>query len=519
MQFSEKLSALMNIYRISNIVLARGIGIDPSLVSRWKTGNRLPVRGSGTESTIGYFLSGRNLLDQDKRALWEVLGREYFDPSQVAEAITKWLSGNTTLDQSADEESIGELGETLATLTRLLTTPGIPVTSSAAPDLKPFLQPGSPQVFESFNGRHGKRQAATNFLSAAISAGKPSDIYIMNQDDNLWITEDPAFAKRWISTLCALAYSGTRIHMIYTMTGVDSEFRQLLEEYLPLFSSGRFTLFHIPRDRVELTFPSIFVAKGAVAMCSHCTGGVSNTPYTALYKGRTEVELYEKIFNTYLEHTRPLITVAPGLDTRSFMRQIIRLEDLPGSFVSMKNNLNPLWMPESELFQLLSDNMPLEEVDSCLDLFARRRENFETCVQNYRWVEIMPMHIFDAMCQNGSCFLPGYELFSVDNVHLDSRVLAAYLENLLNIMETHPNFCIYLANDLPDDLDIMLKEDYMACFSACTTTRASIMTAETGFLKTIGTWMLTLPARLGGVTARQAIQRVITETLNFVRDY
>ncbi|QNB45639.1 hypothetical protein BR63_04535 [Thermanaerosceptrum fracticalcis] len=46
MPFSHKLNHLMEIFGVSNNRLAKALSIDASLVSRWRTGNRVPAQDS-----------------------------------------------------------------------------------------------------------------------------------------------------------------------------------------------------------------------------------------------------------------------------------------------------------------------------------------------------------------------------------------------------------------------------------------------------------------------------------------
>ena len=42
MKFNEKLNVLLNTFDITNYQLAEWLQVDVSLISRWRTGNRLP---------------------------------------------------------------------------------------------------------------------------------------------------------------------------------------------------------------------------------------------------------------------------------------------------------------------------------------------------------------------------------------------------------------------------------------------------------------------------------------------
>ena len=86
-----KLKTLMSIYRISNVTLARGVGADPSLVSRWRSGEREPS-GEMLRDIAG-FLSGLQMLPHDKTVLSQTVGAPCGEREGTFEALLRWLCG------------------------------------------------------------------------------------------------------------------------------------------------------------------------------------------------------------------------------------------------------------------------------------------------------------------------------------------------------------------------------------------------------------------------------------------
>ena len=90
MRFCDKLNLLMQITRISSVALARGTGVDPSLVSRWRSGERNPSKRSHTAEDVGAFLSGAVLLPAD-RGLLVFLDPRFLDPEFAACFPAQWF--------------------------------------------------------------------------------------------------------------------------------------------------------------------------------------------------------------------------------------------------------------------------------------------------------------------------------------------------------------------------------------------------------------------------------------------
>jgi len=95
-----KIKTLMSIYRVSNITLARGVGADPSLVSRWRSGEREP--SEEMLGDIASFLSGQQMLPHDRAALSQTVGADCKGREDTAEAILRWLCGKAVPAPEAD---------------------------------------------------------------------------------------------------------------------------------------------------------------------------------------------------------------------------------------------------------------------------------------------------------------------------------------------------------------------------------------------------------------------------------
>lgn len=74
MQFNEKLDLLMKIQNVTNSRLARSLSVDPSLVSRWRTGARKPSQKNDYIKEITTYFTAHAKMDFQKAALYEIMG-------------------------------------------------------------------------------------------------------------------------------------------------------------------------------------------------------------------------------------------------------------------------------------------------------------------------------------------------------------------------------------------------------------------------------------------------------------
>ena len=79
MDFSEKINLLMKMVHTTNFELAETLDVDPSLISRWRTGERKVGTSSPYIAKIARFFAERIQEDFQKVAILELMGRHLED--------------------------------------------------------------------------------------------------------------------------------------------------------------------------------------------------------------------------------------------------------------------------------------------------------------------------------------------------------------------------------------------------------------------------------------------------------
>lgn len=111
MKFCQKLSILMQLFYLNNTVLAKGIGVDASLVSRWKSGER-----KMTDNSTHLHRLSRYFVDLEKDSyqysqldnMINSLQRLYPDPNNDCRVhlLSQWLINDEVEIQYDQECSI-----------------------------------------------------------------------------------------------------------------------------------------------------------------------------------------------------------------------------------------------------------------------------------------------------------------------------------------------------------------------------------------------------------------------------
>jgi transcriptional regulator with XRE-family HTH domain len=198
MQFKDKLNQLMEQFHISNSKLAKEINIDPSLVSRWRNGDRVPtMRSSHIPSIASYFLSlnGYSYQQEYLRHILEEQKTELPNVSDQVALLSDWLIRDTASTSLVRPfVSSEEYAEVL-----LQQIQGLVKDKPAQSAIPNFDLPISALTTQSkkevhmFPGNSNKRKAVLYILSSVLKCEEKTELFLMSDEDMSWLTEDRHF--------------------------------------------------------------------------------------------------------------------------------------------------------------------------------------------------------------------------------------------------------------------------------------------------------------------------------------
>jgi hypothetical protein len=234
----------------------------------------------------------------------------------------------------------------------------------------------------------------------------------------------------------------------------------LLSTYMPLYTTGRF--FSYGRASTETSAPALFVLMGQAAIVSYYAAEQTNTLF---FKNQKDIIPFVNMIHSQLESCSPLAAACNKDAPLALAQRLIQLEDKPGALFCVKNTLDPIFLPETHVYTLLSQVLPPGKVSAHLDMLARRRESLLYNLEAYPWTIILPTGVIDAIEINGTCRLSGIELLTPRDVTLSGEGLRAYLTELVRISEIYPLLRIVFIDDCPE-INLTAKEGAGSIFMA-----------------------------------------------------
>ncbi len=404
MPFHENLSALMDICRVGNIALARGIGVDPSLVSRWKSGERVPASGSPVIRKIAAFLAGVPLREHDRDVLRRAVGGE-----PGAHALAAFLR----------EEEEGLPVQRLALcLSAGDSPPRTPV------NLWPRVQKGQPWEHQIFYGPDGKRQAVINFLHEVLSSGRRGPVCLFSQEDPGWRTGDPSFAALWRQALLALLAQG---HTVREILPDPADWMGHLEQNWPLYETGAYET--LAAGSPSWGAATLFVSPGVAALDAFCHEGAPNAQQTVLYRSAADTVRYDMLFAAAQKNARPLFSARlPG---QPAFETLMGWEASPGRAVVSAAAPGLLWLPEELADAILRQTCPSGGYGDAAEALRRAREPFWVMPREECWPE--------SLLHTEELRLPGSMLPGGREAALSAAQSAAVWEHICALLRRQSN--------------------------------------------------------------------------------
>lgn len=499
----------MNIYRLNNITLARGIAADASLVSRWRSGSRVPKRGSSAYFDVANFLSGLGMLKHDRETLDTMIGVKCESREALRIALYEWLCGGTPGESPDFDPEEPELAvDMFDSLTRVFSEsariPAGPVS------LYHRVQNGMAANHERFDGIEGLRQAVINFMHAVMTSRMPGDVYLVPPADGGWIAADAGFEKLYTDGLRMIIQNGHTVHMLHPAPH-GSMLAPLLSTYMPLYTTGRFLSYG--RADTDTSSPALFVMAGHAAVVSYYAGEQTNT---LLFKNPHDVVPFVNMAHAQLGGCTQLAAACAREAPLALAHRLIQLEDRPGALFSVKNTPDPIFLPETDVYTLLKKQLTQDKVDAHLDMLARRREYILRHLESRPWTIILPTSVIDAIEINGTCRLSGVELLTPRDVTLSGESLRAYLTEFVRMLEHYPLLRAVFLDDCPA-INVTVKESAGSLFMADSmeTQPSAVYVGDLTLCEVLTRWFTARVRDLSDKQSKAALEH-LKEALDFL---
>lgn len=429
-QSTDNLKMVLDYYGIAQNELAQALGIDPSLVSRWLAGTRRLQAASPQIDVLAEYI-----LAHSKR----VHDMEWLKTRFAAAGLPTEFSSvyrnkqNLIMLLASDGENLRRnLG---------CSPPG--TTAKTLPSRK--LQ----TVSRSYDSAVKQGCLDMSLELESVLSGLPMksavNIFLSSDQINAIINEDISFLL-----LRMIEKNDLFICLIVCVSGDTQAMSALIDTYMGALVSGHVRLSVVHGLTQNVTNQMHMIIPGIAAMLVTETPGLLAPPVAVTIREASFLTEIQKSFERAARYAQPVLNIYGDDFSRNILEILYREFCTPGALDVVKDNINPMYMPEKAYNRVLhvQGHKEAEYVWRCAE-FVRFKSGMDgTLTDGSIFREILSLSRLNQIARDGFCRMPGLYFMKKGFVLLDAQGCADILRGYVFYLETVPNFHLLILDDI-----------------------------------------------------------------------
>lgn len=456
MQFSEKMQLLMKMANTTNTQLGRALGVDPSLISRWRTGARQISHRSPYIPSISSFFAAQAKEDFQRVALLELTGHSMeekdIEDDILASYLSQWLSNEAKIGFSSMKSLLEAIGNVHQG------------TSKTFGDMPAITEPeGRALAFQSFFGTKGLQSAAVKLLLRALQSERQEGKLLLYSDEPMdWMISDPLFSKQWSFLMTACIRKGIQITIIHTLARDSMELIEAVRKWLPLYLSGAVVSYYSPYPPDKIFCHTSFTLAGEAAVFSTSVCEQRNDEVLYLFSSEPQmVKSSQEAFGAQLAKCKPLVHALTGKTVSTYLTQQTRFFTRATGSGAALQSLFLLGMPHKLLENILI-RMGIEETmrNRMVNEQNNRIKAMEEHLQHKDFLLVMSLpRITDALKGRVPALI--VQLLTHKESYYQPMELHDHIVGIIDVLERFERFsvCILPSKYMSDNVQAFAMED------------------------------------------------------------
>lgn len=453
MKFFEKLNLMLNMFEISNYQLAEALQVDVSLISRWRTGNRLPSDRSSHLEDISKLIVDKaigmemlsNLIEQLGLSLSSASG----DQTTIELHLIQWFKDEVPVKNASLIKTLIEKIEFFGI------DPGEQYMKETD-DLYDF------PITSDYVGLDGKREGIKRFLSEA-SRLDPTNIYLYSDEPLSWLIDDVNFYYVWTQLLNKVLQRGHRFILVHSVEGELENILGAIEKWLPIYMYGNLESYYYPTDNWGPFRQTLMIAGESLALTSASLDNRTDSQLNYYITDETKVKSLIETFYGLIEKCQPLLKVFTDKNRSDYFKELLDAESIFSETCSFSQSLSSITMPVAVIDEVHENAGWMKE--SAEKFLLQRQELFFKCLKDNRYIEIISLPRAEDI-KSGNVMVDLSHFFP-DGPHPYSlEHFKQHLINVISLLETYENYSVILLDQkLFKDIKILVRRDTFSIIS------------------------------------------------------
>ncbi|MDO4543558.1 MAG: helix-turn-helix transcriptional regulator [Clostridia bacterium] len=431
---NKNFKAVLNYLGITNLELARALGYDPSLISRYLSGHRVLKAASEQMNAIADYILSRTKRVQDIDWLRENFAAEGL-PTDVSTVYR--IKQNLIMWLATDGETLRRnLGRAL---------PG------DIAGIKPATQKSEPSKTDEKDSSvkigYVELVLALRPVLSALPNGAAVNIFLSNDRLTTATNKDVAALLREMISKNNLCFN-----MVVCVSGDTKAMSKLLDSYMEPLISGHVKLSVVHGMTQTVTSAMhILIPNGSCFLINE-TIGTNAPPITVAIQDAAFVAETEKNFEVSARYAQSVLTVYGDAYTRDVIEILAMEYCTPGELDVVKDSINPMFMSCEAYDRFLKTrNHSPEEFAWRSAEFARFKAGMNANLQSgVPFREIISLARLCDIAQSGSCRMAGLYFAELGYVDLDRQGCIDIINGYIDYLANEPNFSLLILDALAE---------------------------------------------------------------------
>lgn len=460
MNFSEKLTFLLNITNTSNVELARALDVKSSIISLYKSGKREAPKKESTYVKFADFFAQKINSDYQRQALFEkmnvTLNSIPYTIEELSEIILMWLIGRKyiTPDPGASLLKLFSKKET-----------------TISPD---FALSDSDTYSDFTTGIEGKKNALRHLLHELIEVENPKRIYIQGDNSIEWLLYDTLLTSEFINTMNVLSSRGCEI-IQFLPPATNSSLIKIYSDWMQLYFKGNVKSYYYPRFRDSSFRNTIICLDDKIAFFSMDVLNGESSGFAALYKNPAAVLAFTQMLEDY----------------RSLCHEAFKLLKTPKSISDVRIEMSSLPVPRISSRSMLPHELFPAELLEQANKFFKKVSDSEFIVPAYQTPETFFNQPHIDICKVASkeeilankvrIMVPDF--IGIEGPLYTLRTYSLHLKKILKAMEEHENYTFVPLPPSIDPVTLMIRRGVRAILMHDTIFPAVLLVTEPDLIR------------------------------------
>jgi transcriptional regulator with XRE-family HTH domain len=426
----KNLKSVIEYFGVSKNEMARELGVDPSLISRWISGERrLRAASPQMDALAGYILAhSKRIHDLEwLKAQFEAEGLPV-DVSSVyrtKQNLIIWLAS----DGEALRRNMGSQPPTSAAKTAAA---GKPRTASYQADSAVRL---------------GCLDIALELepILSGLPAKSTVEIFLSSDQIATIVNEDIADLL-----LRSIEENDLDVRLIVCLSGDTQAMSVLIGTYTGALVSGHVRLSVVHGLTQTVTNQMHLIIAGTAVMLVTETPGVNAPPVAVVIREPSFVTEVQRSFAQAIRYAQPVLNIYGDDFSRNILEIIYREFCTPGALDVVKDSINPMYMSECAYNRVLSTHghSGAEYAWRSAEFTRFKSGMDETLKGGSVFREILSLSRLNQISKDGFCRMPGLYFIKKGFVLLDTEGCINILDGYIRYLETVPNFHLLILDDI-----------------------------------------------------------------------